>query len=147
MTGVQTCALPIWMTTSTSGIYAATKYAVVAMSETLALDIADAGGKVGVSVLSPAFFSTNIQHGAAQRPDDLAATAPQSEIRRQREQEGLVAMQKGRLSAEQIAEKTLDGVSAGSFYIFPHSGIKKVIAARAEAVQAEKAAFNPLAGI
>ena len=135
------------MTTSTSGIYAATKYAVVAMSETLALDIADAGGKVGVSVLSPAFFSTNIQYGAAQRPEDLAATAPQSEIRRQREQEGLVAMQKGRLSAEQIAEKTLDGVSAGNFYIFPHSGIKKVIAARAEAVQAEKFAFNPLAGI
>ena len=94
-----------------------------------------------------AFYACGHPAGLFQRPEDLAATAPQSEIRRQREQEGLVAMQKGRLSAEQIAEKTLDGVSAGNFYIFPHSGIKKVIAARAEAVQAEKFAFNPLAGI
>ena len=56
-------------------------------------------------------------------------------------------MQKGKLTAEQIAEKTLDGVSPGSFYIFPHGSIKKVLAARAETVQAEKLAFNPLAGV
>lgn len=79
---VNTASANGWMTTSTSGIYAATKYAVVAVTETLAFDVADAGGKLGVSVLSSAFFSTNIQHSATQRLGDLAATAPQNEIPR-----------------------------------------------------------------
>ena len=49
---------------------------VVAISETLALDLRDAGaGNVKVSVLSPAFFPTAIVDSARNRPAELADTA------------------------------------------------------------------------
>ena len=142
---VSTASANGWMSTPTSGIYAVSKCAVVSMSETLALDIADANGNVDVSVISPAFFSTNIQNSAAHRPQELSATAPLSEIRSRREREGLYAMQHGRLSPAEIAEKTLQGIEAGHFYIFPHPGIKKIITARAMAAQNEVHPFDPLA--
>jgi NAD(P)-dependent dehydrogenase (short-subunit alcohol dehydrogenase family) len=49
-----------------SGGYAATKYAVVALSESLAQDLAD--GPIGVSVLAPAAVNTRIYLSAENRP-------------------------------------------------------------------------------
>jgi NAD(P)-dependent dehydrogenase (short-subunit alcohol dehydrogenase family) len=50
-----------------SGAYAATKYAVVALSESLAYDLA--GTPVGVSVLAPAAVRTRIYASGETRPD------------------------------------------------------------------------------
>lgn len=49
-----------WMYSAGSGIYNATKAAVVALSESLANDLKMANSVIGVSVLSPAFFPTGI---------------------------------------------------------------------------------------
>jgi NAD(P)-dependent dehydrogenase (short-subunit alcohol dehydrogenase family) len=49
-----------------NGPYAMTKYAVVAMSETLALDLEGTG--IGVSVFCPALVATNLHQSAKRRP-------------------------------------------------------------------------------
>src|ERR1700742_3035996 len=52
-----------------NGPYAMTKYAVVAASESLALDLE--GSNLGVSVLCPALVSTTLYASAARRPERL----------------------------------------------------------------------------
>ncbi|MBA1147645.1 SDR family NAD(P)-dependent oxidoreductase [Ectothiorhodospiraceae bacterium WFHF3C12] len=143
---VNTASAAGWMNMAGSGIYNVSKCSVVAMSETLANDIKDVGGNVGVSCLSPAFFPTPIIESERNRPAEHAETAPDSEARRKREEQLRQAVTKGKLSAEEVAEITIKAVEANQFYIFPHQKIKQLILARAEAVQDEKTAFDPTAG-
>jgi NAD(P)-dependent dehydrogenase (short-subunit alcohol dehydrogenase family) len=53
------------------GPYNATKFAVVAISETLSKELQAAGASVGVSVLCPGFVRTNIFDSQRNRPDAL----------------------------------------------------------------------------
>ena len=54
------------------GPYNATKFAVVAISETLAAEMALVGSQIGVSVLCPGFVNTDIMDSARNRPAELA---------------------------------------------------------------------------
>jgi NAD(P)-dependent dehydrogenase (short-subunit alcohol dehydrogenase family) len=54
------------------GPYNATKFAVVAISETLNAEQQAAGGTIGVSVLCPGFVNTDITNSARNRPAELA---------------------------------------------------------------------------
>jgi len=144
---VNTASAAGWVYGPGSAIYNASKASVVAISETLALDLRDAGaGNVKVSVLSPAFFPTAIVDSARNRPAELADTAPMTEARRQRDERLRYAVQHGRLSAEQIAEITLEAVERDQFYIFPHQKVKALIRDRAEAANAEMEPYDTLAG-
>lgn len=143
---VNTASAAGWMNGPGAGIYNVSKCAVVAMSETLAADLKDAGADVGVSVVSPAFFMTPMMHNSKRaRPAELADTAAESEIAKKRNEQTRYAMEHGKVSAAEIAEITLQAVEQDQFYVFPHKKIKKIVLARAQAVQDEKMAFNPLA--
>src|SRR5207253_3337146 len=52
-------------------IYDATKFAVVAISESLSLELALQGARVKVSVLCPGFVKTNITTSERNRPEHL----------------------------------------------------------------------------
>lgn len=143
---VNTASAAGWVNAPGSGIYNATKCGVVAISETLALDLRDADAAVGVTVLSPAFFPTPIADSERNRPAELADTAPMSEARRRRSDELRYAVQHGRIPADAIAEMTLSAVEADQFYVFPHRGIKELVRARAEAANRETTVFDTLAG-
>jgi NAD(P)-dependent dehydrogenase (short-subunit alcohol dehydrogenase family) len=54
------------------GAYSVTKFGVVALTEVLAAELAQAGSKVGVSVLCPGVVRTNIGTSSRNRPADLA---------------------------------------------------------------------------
>jgi len=99
------------------GVYAASKHAVVAMSECLHHELAQTGKQAGVSVLCPAYVDTGIADSAKHRPAELAATNPEQApiIDRTRE-----AMRAGRLSAADVARFTLDAVLQRRFYVLPH---------------------------
>lgn len=140
---VNTASAAGWMNSPGNGIYNVSKSAVVAMSETLALELQEAGSPVGVSVLSPAFFPTSIVDSARSRPAELAATASPSETRRKTEAQVRYAVQHGKLSATDIAETTLQAVEQERFYIFPHAKIKSLIQARAQAASSGQFAFDP----
>ncbi|MDN3518187.1 SDR family NAD(P)-dependent oxidoreductase [Aquisalimonas lutea] len=143
---VNTASAAGWVSAPGSGIYNASKSAVVALSETLALDLRDAGADIGVSVVSPAFFPTPIAESERNRPPELADTAPMSEARRRRSEELRYAVQHGRIPAGDIARMTLEAVEQRRFYVFPHGRIKELVRARAEAVAREDDVFDTLAG-
>jgi len=143
---VNTASAAGWVNAPGSGIYNTSKCGVVAMSETLALDLRDAQATIGVSVVSPAFFPTPIANSGRNRPVELADTAPMSEARRRRSDELQYAVAHGRIPADTIARVTLDAVQADQFYVFPHRAIKDLVRARAEAVQDEQTVFDTLAG-
>ena len=110
-----------------SGVYCATKHAVVTLSECLYQDLRAANAAIDVSVLCPAYVKTGIAESARNRPKELAATnplaAPYVEAVRK-------ALEHGKLSAEDVARITLEGMKAGRFYILPHTKIKLAIEAR-----------------
>ncbi len=143
---VNTASAAGWVNSPGGGIYNAGKHAVVAISETLALDLRDVQANVGVSVLCPAFFPTAIVDADRNRPAELADTAPMSETRKRREEMVRHAVSHGRLSAAEIAEMTVKAVEDEQFYIFPHKKIKQLIKARAEAADQEKEPFDTMAG-
>ncbi|MCC5811455.1 MAG: SDR family NAD(P)-dependent oxidoreductase [Ectothiorhodospiraceae bacterium] len=143
---VNTASAAGWVYAPGSGVYNASKSAVVAMSETLAMDLRDVDANVGVSVLCPAFFPTAITSSARHRPSELGETSPETEAKRQREEQLKQAVEKGRISAAEIAELTLKAVEQNQFYIFPHKKIKALALARAQAADRETDAFDTLAG-
>ena len=110
-----------------SAVYCVSKHGVVALSECLFHDLRVARAKVGVSVLCPAYVNTGIGDSARHRPSELAASnplsAPYEEAVRQ-------ALQRGRLTAADVANATLDAVKNGRFYILTHEKIKGAIEAR-----------------
>lgn len=144
---VNTASAAGWLYGPGSGIYNASKAAVVALSETLYFDLQDMGADhIGITVLSPAFFPTPIVDAARNRPAELADTIPMTEARRLRDERIRYAVQHGRISAAEIAEMTLAAVEKNQFYVFPHQKVKALIKARAEAADRELAAFDTLAG-
>jgi len=143
---VNTASAAGWMNSPGMAVYNVSKSGVVALSETLALDLRDVGANIGVTVLCPAFFLTGIFKSERNRPAELADTAPPTEAQRKRSEQLQYAVQHGRIGAADIAEMTLKAVEDNQFYVFPHRKIKALIQARAEAAQAEMRCFDPLAG-
>ncbi len=134
-----------WLNGPSMAVYNASKHSVVALSETLALDLRDVGAdNVGVTVLCPAFFPTAIHESARNRPADMADTLERSEVAAERSAAIQAAVAKGRIKAEDIAEMTLKAVEDEQFYVFPHRKIKDLIRMRAEAASGEKTVFDSM---
>lgn len=134
-----------WMYSAGSGIYNATKAAVVALSESLVNDLKMANSAVGVSVLSPAFFPTGIIEAERNRPAEFADAAADSEMKRHYEERVRRAVEAGKISACEIAEITLKGVEENRFYLFPHTWVPGAIAQRSKQAQEGMTAYNPQA--
>ncbi|WP_234264469.1 SDR family NAD(P)-dependent oxidoreductase [Hydrogenophaga sp. NFH-34] len=126
------------------GVYAASKHAVVALSECLHHELAGSGQPVGVSVLCPAYVDTGIADAFRHRPAELAERNPDDAAFLARTK---VAMQAGRLSARDVAQRTLDGVREGRFYILSHRSAAAGVESRLRAFLAGGAPDNPLAGV
>lgn len=89
------------------GPYNTTKSAVVALSETLYSELREAG--VGVSVLCPTFFQTNIANASRVNGDPAMLDMVR----------GL--MTGARVQAADVARIALDGAANGDLYILPHA--------------------------
>lgn len=142
---VNTASAAGWLNGPSMAIYNVTKHSVVALSETLALDLRDAGANVGVTCLCPAFFPTAIHESARNRPADKAETvklsgekaAMRSELIKQ-------AVEKGKISAAEIAEMTMKAVEEDRFYVFPHNKIPHLIRMRADAAARQGEVFDSM---
>ncbi|WP_333605673.1 SDR family NAD(P)-dependent oxidoreductase [Novosphingobium sp.] len=95
------------------GLYAATKYAVTALSEGLRLDLEDEN--IGVSVLAPAAVSTNILTSDRNRPSRFGGptTGSQSELFAD------MFKQSG-LAPEAVGERVIQAILDNELYIFTH---------------------------
>jgi NAD(P)-dependent dehydrogenase (short-subunit alcohol dehydrogenase family) len=116
--------------------YAATKFAVVAMSEGLRLQLAPLG--IGVSVLCPEFVRTGIGESGRNRPErygqvprldpNSPAAAVVAEIARR--------IQSG-LDPAEVAARVMAAIREDQLYIFTHPNMRQAVDGRFAAIQAE----------
>ncbi len=106
------------------GLYCTTKFAIVGLSESLLMEVADKG--VGVSVLCPGLVNTQlITRSAAQRPArwdsgiDHGQPAPD--------------VAQG-ISPLAVGEQVVDAVREGGFYVITHDDYRDIIAMRHEGI-------------
>lgn len=85
--------------------YNATKAAVVAISETLAVELAR--DKIAVSVVCPSFFRTNLVETMRAGSPDIAAVTHK-------------LVNKASRGADEIADLTFKGVQRGDFHVLTH---------------------------
>jgi NAD(P)-dependent dehydrogenase (short-subunit alcohol dehydrogenase family) len=112
------------------GVYAASKYAVVAYSETLRLELAPEN--IGVSVLCPGVVNTKILEAARNRPAELAggASAPPREML-----DVLKPAVAQGLDPARVGELVLRGIHENAPYIVTHPDERGSFAARAAAIE------------
>jgi NAD(P)-dependent dehydrogenase (short-subunit alcohol dehydrogenase family) len=120
------------------GIYAATKFAVLAISETLRAELAPDG--IGVSVLCPGGVRTRIHEAARNRPAALGG--PEAGGRAERTD---AAVESG-MDPDRVGRCVLRAVRRGDPYVLTHPEFRAPFAARVEAILEafERAAAEPL---
>ena len=119
------------VTADGSGIYSATKHAVVGFSESLYFELMDAGVPIGLSVLCPGGVKTSIDNSRRNLPPVIAAEPQpeQSEGQRWRYQRILERVFAG-LEPAEVAEITLRGIRNGDFYILTDRSLDTAITER-----------------
>jgi NAD(P)-dependent dehydrogenase (short-subunit alcohol dehydrogenase family) len=115
--------------------YAATKFAVVAISEGLAMQLQPLG--IGVSVLCPEYVRTRIGESGRNRPERYGTAQPLdpespaamlvAEIARQ--------IQAG-LDPASVAVRVVNAIRANDLYIFTHPGMRQAVDGRFAAIEA-----------
>ena len=123
------------------GVYAASKHAVVALTECLHHELAATGRPVGVSLLCPGYVDTGIADAERHRPPELTDANPENLAFMERTRN---AMKAGRLSAADVARITLEAVRAGHFYVLPHRNALPGVEARMRDLLDRRAPNNPL---
>lgn len=129
---VNTASVAGLLTAPFMASYCVAKHGVVALSESMALELGMAGAPIGVSVLCPGWVRTRIHEADRNRPGgatdvDPAFAAMSGVI------EGLVA--KGMDPAD-IAAQVVDAVRSGTFYVKTHADMEPDIRARHAAIEA-----------
>ena len=132
---VNTASAAGFVSMASTAPYAVSKHAVVTLSEVLYHDLKAENAKVGVSVLCPAWVGTNIWNSQRNRPDDLRDRADTAEERARRE-EVRTLLEKGKVTAAEVAAMTFEGIANDQFYIFPHPKIRRDIQTRMEDILA-----------
>ena len=114
-------------------MYAATKHAVVALSEALYHELRIAGGKVGVSVLCPAVVNTRIGESERNRPAGLENEADAGNPAQMAAMEqAFRAALAGGLPPDQVAGAVVEAIREDRFYILTHEETKARVRARVE---------------
>ncbi len=108
------------------GIYTASKYAVVGITETLSGEAAPFG--IGASVLCPSFVRTRLGESGRNRPSELGemGESPQFVID---------AIASG-MDPLDVGDAVVDAIQEGKLYIFTHADSKLGIKARFDAILA-----------
>ncbi len=115
-------------------IYDATKFAVVAISESLQLELAMQSAKVKVSVLCPGFVNTNIATSERNRPTHLQVEMPQFSEAEQLFAATMFTRIASGMPPTEVAEKVFTAVQNEQFYIFPHPEFLDFFRARTQAI-------------
>ena len=106
------------------GAYAASKYALLAFSETLALELAAEGGRVGVTALCPGPVSTNIRSSARNRSADYGPTGRDAAHPDIHEQSFRADLPPEVLAEPRdVADMAFDAACRGQFWVITHPAL------------------------
>lgn len=115
--------------------YAATKFAVVAMSEGLAMRLQPQG--IGVSVLCPDFVRTGIGESGRNRPARYGAAPPLDPASPAAQLVAEIARQlEAGIDPAEVAAKVLAAIRNEELYIFTHPNMRQSVDGRFAAIQA-----------
>lgn len=115
--------------------YAATKFAVVAMSEGLLPQLQPFG--IGVSVLCPAYVRTRIGESGRNRPERYGKTQPLDPASPAAAMVAEIAkLIEAGLDPAEVAQRVLAAIRADQLYIFTHPHMREWTDARFAAIQA-----------
>ena len=126
------------------GMYNVSKHAVVALSETLHHDLALRGAKVRCSVVCPAYFPSGIAESGRSRPAALSEARAKTAEDLERDAKMRRAVQSGRLSAADIANRVFEAVRDERFYVLTHPRILPAVEARMRDILEGRNPGNPL---
>ncbi|MEZ5645213.1 MAG: SDR family oxidoreductase [Burkholderiaceae bacterium] len=116
---VNTASMAGLLTPPNMGIYNASKHAVVSLTETLYQDLKLVSDQISASVLCPYFVATGIGQSERNRPSGLAEAQPtKSQLIGQAMTDK--AINSGKVSAAEVAQKVFDAIAADQFYIYSH---------------------------
>lgn len=115
------------------GLYNASKHAVVSLSETLYQDLALVTDQISASVLCPYYVPTGIAMSHRNRPKDAALhTAKPSKSQMIAQAMLNKAVEGGKVTAAEVAQRVFDAVSARQFYIYSHPQALDAVQTRME---------------
>ena len=110
------------------GVYCASKFAVVGLTESLARELR--GEKIGVSLLCPMIVDTQINQNT-QRLLDTAPRGPTAAMTPPQDQ-----MKGGMVSPESVARRVVRAIDAGELYILTHPEQREILRRRAAKLDA-----------
>jgi NAD(P)-dependent dehydrogenase (short-subunit alcohol dehydrogenase family) len=115
--------------------YAASKFAVVSMSEGLAVQLKPLG--IGVSVLCPSFVRTGIGESGRNRPQRYGPTQPLDPASPAAAMVAEIAMRlQAGLEPAAVALRVLDAIRNDELYVFTHPNMRDEVEGRFAAIQA-----------
>jgi short-subunit dehydrogenase len=113
----------------TLGPYCVTKHGVVALAETLFLELQGTG--VGVSVLCPGLVKTGIFESERNRPERFGGTDHQADETQQFHQ----ALLSGTgMDPSVVADMVVEAIRTDTLWILPHDELKPMVTARAQSI-------------
>jgi NAD(P)-dependent dehydrogenase (short-subunit alcohol dehydrogenase family) len=128
------------------GVYNASKHAVVSLTETLYQDLALVTDQINASVLCPYFVPTGIAQSHRNRPQDVSTRAAKPS-QSQRIAHAMLnkAVDGGKVTAAEVAQKVFDAVSVRQFYIYSHPEALAGVQTRMEDVLQGRNPTDPFA--
>jgi NAD(P)-dependent dehydrogenase (short-subunit alcohol dehydrogenase family) len=112
--------------------YCASKYAVVGLSEAMAIELAADGGRIGVSILCPGPVRSDLGRSTRNRPAALAGALTDVLL------EDSVQFQEEAidwLSAEETAAQVIRAIRHNELYVITHPGMRAPVASRHRAIE------------
>jgi NAD(P)-dependent dehydrogenase (short-subunit alcohol dehydrogenase family) len=122
------------------GAYTATKFAVVGLSESWAVEFAEAD--IHVSVLCPGFVKTRIHESQRNRPQRYTSENMQKSTTESTELAIKQYVESG-MPAELVGRRVVEAIAAKELYIFTHSeGFREAVKKRFAAIDASFAGVS-----
>jgi NAD(P)-dependent dehydrogenase (short-subunit alcohol dehydrogenase family) len=137
---VNTASMAGFHVTPDLGGYTVSKFAVVALSETLALELTADGSNVGITVLCPGPVSTRLGSSQRNRPSALAGGAFVDRDLKATDEGGGMRW----LDGDAVADVLLHAVRRGDLYAFTHPEWAPIVRARHEQIADAFARAAPL---
>lgn len=132
---VNTASMAGMLSPAFMGPYAATKFAVVALSEGLAAELQ--GSNIGVTALCPGWVKTKINESGRNRPDRFGGKSESSltgadAVMKQTVNEAI----KTGLEPADVAERVLEAIRENQLYVFTHPAMRSAVEDRFKRIQA-----------
>ena len=137
---VNTSSLAGVVTNAYSGPYHVSKFGVVALSESLAHDLAAQQARIGVSVLCPGSVATRIGRSERNRPPRLAEGVEAEDATFVNQ--ALIDMTDNvGVPPAKVAGQVVDAIRAGQFYVPTSPGFDEQVRRRAEQILKKEAPY------